>query len=211
MTCFNPRTRVGCDADKFYIAPPNGVSIHAPVWGATFLLASQLSLSRFQSTHPCGVRPNCKLNQRSRLWFQSTHPCGVRHLHKFYWSMHNVSIHAPVWGATLLSMVVLPVVSFNPRTRVGCDNQHLKNPVRLVCFNPRTRVGCDWRFLLAWAHNMGFNPRTRVGCDISVKTYAKMFDVSIHAPVWGATGKFGMSSKKQAFQSTHPCGVRRLA
>ena len=36
-------------------------------------------------------------------------------------------------------------------------------------------------------------------------------DVSIHAPVWGATNKRGISSKKMMFQSTHPCGVRQVA
>ena len=75
---FNPRTRVGCDADKFYIAPPDGVSIHAPVWGAT--------------PHRC---------TKSRLsWFQSTHPCGVRLKVQASADYPQVSIHAPVWGAT---------------------------------------------------------------------------------------------------------------
>ena len=32
------------------------VSIHAPVWGATITWAVKLSVSVFQSTHPCGVR-----------------------------------------------------------------------------------------------------------------------------------------------------------
>ena len=33
-----------------------------------------------------------------------------------------VSIHAPVWGATIGFAVRMTVgISFNPRTRVGCD------------------------------------------------------------------------------------------
>ena len=76
---FNPRTRVGCDADKFYIAPPDGVSIHAPVWGATSMLDIRLSCIVFQSTHPCGVRLKSEFQTVTPKGFQSTHPCGVRH------------------------------------------------------------------------------------------------------------------------------------
>ncbi len=32
---FNPRTRVGCDLVEVVKAILDGVSIHAPVWGAT--------------------------------------------------------------------------------------------------------------------------------------------------------------------------------
>ena len=77
---FNPRTRVGCDlVDSFY--------------RGKYLL--------FQSTHPCGVRPQAFNGRMVSLEFQSTHPCGVRLV--FCVSFHrngNVSIHAPVWGAT---------------------------------------------------------------------------------------------------------------
>ena len=33
----------------------------------------------------------------------------------------GVSIHAPVWGATLACHKDYSYLSFNPRTRVGCD------------------------------------------------------------------------------------------
>ena len=100
---FNPRTRVGCDSlVAFHGLAPRFVSIHAPAWGATnqfvFLIRGELvsihapawgattwarplpaSSSRFQSTHPRGVRrvffqatPTCCDK------FQSTHPRGVR-------------------------------------------------------------------------------------------------------------------------------------
>ena len=76
-----------------------------------------------------------------------------------------VSIHAPVWGATLYHKHLVFQQSFNPRTRVGCDinanpasapkavSIHApvwgatfiggKNGNKTRCFNPRTRVGCD--------------------------------------------------------------------
>ena len=98
---FNPRTRVGCD------------------WTTTQSLKRQ---NKFQSTHPCGVRlynrPDGGLlisfNPRTRVGcdqksmsllfilglFQSTHPCGVRPNMFNVALTLDVSIHAPVWGAT---------------------------------------------------------------------------------------------------------------
>ena len=35
---FNPRTHMGCDKEVARLAGANQVSIHAPTWGATFLL-----------------------------------------------------------------------------------------------------------------------------------------------------------------------------
>ena len=54
----------------------------------------------------------------------------------------------------------------------------------------------------------GFNPRTRVGCDYYVACGYANADVSIHAPVWGATIIDRFLSSRFKFQSTHPCGVR---
>ena len=76
----------------------------------------------------------------------------------------DVSIHAPVWGATKHLIEYSLWVGFNPRTRVGCDKTlriveyfklvSIHAPVwgatraavglnASICFNPRTRVGCD--------------------------------------------------------------------
>ena len=99
---FNPRTRVGCDPAKILI---------------------KCSAFLFQSTHPCGVRPLMIVKLKGWLLFQSTHPCGVRPHGKTTTKPSNrfnprtrvgcdfntngnrhkqkVSIHAPVWGATL--------------------------------------------------------------------------------------------------------------
>ena len=99
------------------------------------------------------------------LMFQSTHPCGVR--------------PDQTWHDLL-------ALSFNPRTRVGCDLTH-----RLIMFGVT-----------------GFNPRTRVGCDLTHKLNINPLRVSIHAPVWGATSWPVSVTVTAMFQSTHPCGVR---
>ena len=100
------------------------------------------------------------------LEFQSTHPCGVRIADKISDFVKSVSIHAPVWGANLTPYGVTQDVSFNPRTRVGCEVK----PVGSIL------------------------PKV----------------VSIHAPVWGAKLILCRVILMSGFQSTHPCGVRKM-
>ena len=77
----------------------------------------------------------------------------------------TVSIHAPVKGATCLSFHILPPKSFNPRAREGRDD-------------------CWWRD--SWCCR-GFNPRAREGRDQHGWIVNIAPNVSIHAPVKGAT------------------------
>ena len=104
-------------------------------------------------------------------------PCGVP---------SKVSIHAPVWGATMMMPIPQPTGGFNPRTRVGCD------------------LAYSWLL----KPSARFNPRTRVGCDENTPSEWIDYKVSIHAPVWGATAYRFNYPAIQVFQSTHPCGVR---
>ena len=78
-------------------------------------------------------------------------------------------------------------ISFNPRTRMGCDSLFFLNVIIQTCFNPRTRMGCDWRPAYARTIHISFNPRTRMGCD---------------------GNNFANNSSNLGFQSTHPHGVR---
>ena len=186
--CFNPRTRVGCDLRRSLQATLSyGFNPRTRVGcdgSATVIRGS----SMFQSTHPCGVR---------QVSFELSNPVDF------------VSIHAPVWGATVWSLVCARNMGrFNPRTRVGCDlaatwdfrsgtfqSTHpcgVRPSIRvdsfsLSCFNPRTRVGCDHRTCYYLQPIKRFNPRTRVGCDLVTRLIVS----------------------NRLFQSTHPCGVRR--
>ena len=122
---------------------------------------------------------------------------------------------------------------FNPRTRVGCDDQRHPERCPVDGFNPRTRVGCDCPCQPFSAAGKSFNPRTRVGCDVGQQPVATVALVSIHAPAWGATGVNLRTCKHHEkvsihapawgathaintglsflvlFQSTHPRGVRQ--
>ena len=190
------------------------ISIHAPQWGATcrvgavlgphihfnprtpvgcddMLFPAFFSCSLFQSTHPSGVRRICLTEITSIMEFQSTHPSGVRQaLGIKNLPLKMISIHAPQWGATLVTSPVEPLRSnFNPRTPVGCDVRRNTPNYWMVYFNPRTPVGCDLKTL---------GP---VGGH----------EISIHAPQWGATIDNTNTEHKEQFQSTHPSGVRPCA
>ena len=102
--CFNPRTRVGCDVEAVHGDGADGrVSIHAPAWGATI----QDIAARLQNA----------VSIHAPAWGATFH--GARPVD----NVVAVSIHAPAWGATNdLPPPELADISFNPRTRVGCDN-----------------------------------------------------------------------------------------
>ena len=121
-TGFNPRTRVGCD--KMVLENPSyyKVSIHAPVWGATTPLWFRQPCWLFQSTHPCGVRPNLSTGVL-KVKIVSIHApvWGATDIAGLFYLRRLVSIHAPVWGATLATFNSADAACFNPRTRVGCD------------------------------------------------------------------------------------------
>ena len=103
-SCFNPRTRVGCDVHASRLLRVVGnVSIHAPAWGATAITAIEdgsfrvsIHAPAWGATRP-GQRPRsgtAGFNPRTRVgcdavlagnvcregMFQSTHPRGVRRL-----------------------------------------------------------------------------------------------------------------------------------
>ena len=102
LTRFNPRTREGCD-----VVPGGrtdvvvGVSIHAPARGAT------------RSCRRCITIAAC-FNPRTRE-----------------------GCDAPKDGEKISGK------SFNPRTREGCDTFGIGHSGARIGFNPRTREGCD--------------------------------------------------------------------
>ena len=124
LTGFNPRTRVGCDWSTSLNWIVWRVSIHAPAWGATARrLGGQAALSKFQSTHPRGVRPNRRLMEPQPEQVSIHAPAWGATGDQFQRDVSQpVSIHAPAWGATHgQACRGAWLYGFNPRTRVGCD------------------------------------------------------------------------------------------
>ena len=143
--------------------------------------------------------------------FQSTHPRGVRRSKVYAYRIpHDVSIHAPTWGATSSSLThsdtSVLFQSTHPRgvrldTGIPGGRQVLvsihaptwgatffKVFVRLFnAFQSTHPRGVRHSALLKRITRVSFNPRTHVGCDSAPAFH----------PIRGCL-----------FQSTHPRGVR---
>ena len=199
------------------LATKRRVSIHAPAWGATRQMrrSSRMS-SAFQSTHPRGVRRGTYAAITSPWWkFQSTHPRGVR--------------------LSRITETGEQPASFNPRTRVGCDDRAVVEAGhgQVVSIHApawgatrgkdaRSRHGIDVSIHApAWGATLSlirtrflgtsFNPRTRVGCDFSSSTsrlQGKEFQSTHPRGVRPEARDYLI--EMQMFQSTHPRGVRPL-
>ena len=166
------------------------VSIHAPAWGATTPPTTSSPPTKFQFTLPRGERPHRprrqallpSFNSRSRVGSDAPLPAAD--------AGHEVSIHAPAWGATRARQRQQPAdIRFNSRSRVGSDLRR-----------PPCRCG-----------SRSFNSRSRVGSDAEDSLKSAAWCVSIHAPAWGATRRPGPSPPSWTFQFTLPRGERRFA
>ena len=120
----------------------------------------------FQSTLPHGERQrrnhaphhSNRFNPRSHMGsdtFDDGTPFGIK-----------VSIHAPTWGATVVTFIYNEcLISFNPRSHMGSDVGSGSILDAVLSFNPRSHMGSD---------RMSYSEQPD-------------YDVSIHAPTWGAT------------------------
>ena len=151
--------------DQFCV---NIISIHAPVKGAT--LGQDIWFHILLISIHAPVKGATKRPDRwwSCLWrFQSTHLWKVRlGLSGYLLLIHNISIHAPVKGATWIG---IPFSAW----RVAFQSTHLWK-VR----HPPITVNPPYKY---------FNPRTCERCDFRSVPSSCDFDISIHAPVKGAT------------------------
>ena len=121
----------------------------------------------------------------------------------------EVSIHAPVKGATYILNSIDNRECFNSRTRKGCDDQSRKlegnlsvsihapvkgatrfpskKPLRHTVSIHAPVKGATTPKPLPFCGTSCFNSRTRKGCDAAERLLSIHFGVSIHAPVKGAT------------------------
>ena len=233
------------------------ISIHAPQWGATrAALEPWARVANFNPRTPVGCDAQTGKDAGDHFKFQSTHPSGVRRGLRHYHGNRFISIHAPQWGATWPERTWASTpTNFNPRTPVGCDRVRFLRLLLLVISIHAPQWGATWRWrrnvatpkpfqsthpsgvrppdwdkpaytaLFQSTHPSGVRP-TPAGCTV------KHYQISIHAPQWGATGLlfaitcdtpyfnprtpvgcdlvFGVpATASSLFQSTHPSGVRR--
>ena len=194
LSCFNPRTPAGCDVDdKLDVLCNLGVSIHAPLRGATIAAlekqaeADKVSIhaplrgatlddrlhrnphSCFNPRTPAGCdgmvrRPSYQFNQ-----FQSTHPCGVR--------------LSPIWhlvpNQEFQSTHPCGVRQFRLSSCASGGEFQSTHPCgvrrpRPLAVKLRSSVsihaplrGATVRTQAQALLDRGFNPRTPAGCDLS--------------------------------------------
>ena len=167
------------------------VSIHAPAWGATRSVFPGASPAMaFQSTRPRGARPSIGVDVSDLSKFQSTRPRGARRrARSCVRGWHQVSIHAPAWGATVI-----------------LDN----NRDKFLRFNPRARVGRDNVFGVSLCLAYLFqSTRPRGARRASVRYKRRLYQFQSTRPRGARLCQCSLFIRVMTFQSTRPRGARR--
>ena len=100
-----------------------GISIHAPVKGATLLVSTMM------------IRMSISIHAPVK---------GATDPYRDGTDDLDISIHAPVKGATPVDAHQrASAYHFNPRSREGSDHTISRKAPRLLYFNPRSREGSD--------------------------------------------------------------------
>ncbi len=148
-TDFDSRTRAGCDPSnaKRKKTPrcfDSRTSVRCDIW-----IAKIIAFARFRFAHPRRVRQRRLINA-NRI-------------------CHQISIHAPTWGATLVANRLILTVAFrfaHPR-----EVRHLDCQGNRICqISIRAPVqGATFRAAFFYGTGSDFDSRTQVGCDAVVK------------------------------------------
>ena len=168
---------------------------------------------RFQSTHPSGVRRTGRLRRPRRLSI-SIHapqwgatPVSVEGVLKW----KTISIHAPQWGATGTADTVHQsrVISIHaPQwgATIRCTANQLGQRISIHA----PQWGATDFNNAGYAFTLNFNPRTPVGCDSTCSILALWrSNFNPRTPVGCDTIVKDGRRVQRVFQSTHPSGVRR--
>ena len=213
--------------------PHRTISIHAPQWGATRVIARGGRVRYFNPRTPVGCDHDeiigfvaeCQISIHAPQWgatpvLDPLQPVVGISIHAPQWGATDrdvhaggasgISIHAPQWGAT--------------HARGRAHDHHGISihapqwgatwPQPPVCgfalhFNPRTPVGCDDKPRHTATRDNRFQSTHPSGVRRVAAHRNPVAGISIHAPQWGATrDRYGLWIAQYAFQSTHPSGVR---
>ena len=164
---FNPRPRVGGESHNLRGQVPEGVSIHAPGWGASRGGSTTRWRGTFQSTPPGGGRAQSVTQSRPAPPFQSTPPGGGR-----------ATLERQIGESLKFQSTPPGGGRGSPSLRSGPD----------AVFQSTPPGGGREEVRTALALCTGFNPRPRVGGEWTHLTFSGGEEVSIHAPGWGASG-----------------------
>ncbi len=100
----------------------------------------------------------------------------------------SISIHAPAWGATIISLEEALLASLFQSTHPHGVRLVIQNAVIYSkLFQSTHPHGVRHHLLFCPRIAADFNPRTRMGCDLKTGRSHAGACISIHAPAWGAT------------------------
>ena len=182
-------------------------SIHAPARRDISRATRLLMTNRiFNPRTPRGCDSSFRLQNSLPRRFQSTQfPRGVRHRESSRMPQHAINPRTgevrPADGATARQMRLIHA------PREGCDGDNSRIVTGRLTFNPRTREGCDSNRLaqaLPWPRI--FNPRTPArGATRQWQTTSTRGSYFNPRTARGATNQGGRTlSPPPPFQSTHP-------
>ena len=122
---------------------------------------------------------------------------------------HTVSTHAPAWGATVPSEVVVGAEEVStPAPAWGATRIVVILFVISFCFNPRARMGRDSTADTQSADSGVSTHAPAWGATLTSSKKFILYGVSTHAPAWGATVIMCLSLLSVQFQPTRPHGAR---
>ena len=148
-----------------------------------------MSKSRFQSTHPHGVR--LKTNRNS--------DCNS--------DCFNPRTHTGCDGIDTAARQ--EAFRFNPRTHTGCDFAKKVSKTFLFCFNPRTHTGCDENIeAIRQGINVSIHAPTRGATEMQLEAQKLEAQFQSTHPHGVRLVVSTLKMVAMLFQSTHPHGVR---
>ena len=213
------------------------LSIHGPLWGPTTAAARRTArFFPFNPRAPCGARPREIAVFAPRPTFNPRAPVGPDAMGGVFTAPHIAfNPRAPVRPDAADLIRPGTQLSFNPRAPVGPDTAiHRQDFVHGFAFNPRAPVGPDPADLPAAAASRVFQSTGPCGARRgALYARAPAVRLSIHGPLWGPTSlatqtptmllpfnprapvgpdaaRGSWSLLTPFFQSTGPCGARRV-
>ena len=165
---FNPRSRVGSDLlTMMWTFVPTTFQSTLPRGERRARRYMAIKQGAFQSTLPRGERPMASTIWLNASVFQSTLPRGERPGNfGSVWPLCWISIHAPAWGATFRSGVLLKIRCISIHAPAwGATYEVQADHVWFVISIHAPAWGATRKWSTTLIMLGDFNPRSRVGSD----------------------------------------------
>ena len=143
---------------------------------------------QFQSTHPCGVRPSAHFDSNIFLYFNPRTHVGCDYAsYVDYIGGNNISIHAPMRGAT----DILPFAEYQIKISIHAPMWGATGLDYVICYKGRISIHAPM-----WGATLTVQKQVAEGKFQSTHPCGVRHFVLDNA------------RELDLFQSTHPCGVR---